>query len=103
MGEPRNEKICAIFAVRYATEKRHISHVNARIHTGGEYEPLRSFTKSEILAKLDSGWMVITMTKGGKDYIYSADVTDYTINGKRYIKTVPNDTEEDNLGELPTF
>jgi hypothetical protein len=103
MAERRNAKVCFIYAVHYEPEKRHISQVKAQISTGGELEPMKVFTKSEILTKIDSDWIVMTMIKGGVNYVPSADVIAVTINGKRYLKTVANDTEEDNLGELPTF
>ena len=103
MGK-RPEKISCIYAVHYDEDTRHISQVKARINpASGTLEPLRVYTKSEILNQIDTGFYVVTMVKGGVDHVVGAEVMAYTINGKRYLKTVANDTEEDNLGELPTF
>ena len=100
----RNQTICFIYAVHFdETNGRHISQVKARDAIEGKIEPMRILSKSEVLKKLDSGFDVITMVKGGVDYVPGANVLAYTIDKKRYIKTAANDTEEDNLGELPTF
>ena len=103
MAERRNAKVCFIYAVHYNEEKRHISKVKARISTGGDLGPSQVLTKSEVLAKIDADWIVATTVKNDTGGDKLTDVIACTINGKRYIKTVPNDTEEDNLGELPTF
>ena len=98
------QKFSYIYAVRYEKEKRHISQVNARIDPGtGTLESIRFFWKSEILSQIDNGYIVKTMVKSGEDYIEGAKVIACTINGKRFLKTVANDIEEDNLGGLPNF
>ena len=95
-------KYSYILAVRYETERRHISHVKAQ---GGtvfgvlESLPCETLTKSEILSQIDRGDQVYTMVENN----IGAKVIWRKINGTRYLKTVPNDIEEDNLGELPTF
>ena len=103
MAERRNANVCFIYAVHYDTEKRHITKVKGQISTGGTLGPLQVLTKAEILAKIDADWIVATVVKNDEGGDKLTDVIPCTINGKRYIKTVPNDTEEDNLGELPTF
>jgi len=103
MDQPRNKKIGLIFEVSYGTQKTHITKVKARVSEGGPLLPLKIYTKTEILKLYDSGFHFMTAIRGGVDYTIGADVDVFTIKGKRFLKTVPNDREEDNLGELPTF
>ena len=103
MAARRNAKVCFIYAVHYDEEKRHITKVKAQISTGGPWEPMQILTKSKVVEKVDADWIVMTSIKKDNGELAHADVIAPTIKGKRYIKTVPNEIEEDNLGELPTF
>ena len=102
-NQPRNEKLCFIYAVNYATGKKHIAKVKAQVTETAEVPPIKIYTKNDILKLNDSGFRIVTTIKRGTKYGFGADVDVYLLKGVRFLKTEPNDREEDNLGELPTF
>lgn len=87
-----------IVGVRY--NQRHIIS-QVRILQGN-----RLFEKSKRLVILDfaSDYLIKTAFRG-KDgqWHEGAVVQKFVKNGYPYLKTCPNDIEEDNLGELPEF
>lgn len=87
-----------IVGVRY--NPRHIIS-QVRILQGGQL-----FEKSKSLVILDfaSGYLIKTAFRG-KDgqWHEGAAVQKFVKNGYPYLKTCPNDIDEDNLGELPEF
>lgn len=57
------------------------------------------FSVPEVLARLSNDrFYVIDPKDGSKVYVVSAER-----NGRRYIRTKPNDTPDDNLLKLPEF
>ncbi len=93
-----------ITQVSYSEGHKHIDEV--KIFAVGAEEKLISgqlMHREDVISLLDSGKTVITATvKDGKWY-EGADVFKEKINEVEYIKTVKDDTEKDNLGELPPF
>ena len=87
-----------IVGVRY--NPRHIIS-QVRIWQGD-----RLFEKSKVLVLLDfaSGYLIKTAFRGkdGK-WHEGAVVQKFVKNGYAYLKTCPNNIDEDNLGELPEF
>jgi len=95
---------CLIYKVRYAEDKRFISHVEAKVYENGKLTPLEQYTRKEIVTKIEKGYTVKTCIQiAGDNYKDGANVGIYSFNGVEYITTDPNNTEADNLGELPTF
>jgi len=95
---------CLIYAVRYDKERKFISHVKARVDSHGVYVPKKEYTKADIINMINDDFVVQTRVhEYGNSYAIGADVVIQSLNGVDYIKTKPNDTEEDNLGELPIF
>ena len=87
-----------IVGVRY--NQRHIIS-QVRILQGDQ---LREESKEFVLLCFASGYLIKTAFcgKDGKWY-EGAVVQKFVKNGYPYLKTCPNDIEEDNLGELPEF
>ena len=100
-----SEKKCSIYRVCYADGgKARITHVKARVYENQTTTPQTIHTRGYVLEMLDAGFTVKTRIQiAGDDYEDGASVMATTINDKRYIKTIANEIEEDNLGELPTF
>lgn len=61
-------------------------------------------SKKSVLFDLASGYLIKTAFHGKDGRLYEgAAVQKFVKNGCNYLKTCPNDIEEDNLGELPEF
>ena len=97
------EKTCSIYKVRYNDIKTHITHVEAQVCENGTSYRLQKYTRDEIIKMINDGFIVKTRIQEGTDYIDGASVIVWPLNSIVYIKTEPNDTEADNLGNLPTF
>lgn len=87
-----------IVAVRY-DHKHHISRVRL-LQNGHTFDESKIF----VLLGLTSDHLIKTayQTTAG-NYREGAVVTSVTIDGICYLKTEPNQIQEDNLGELPEF
>lgn len=63
-----------------------------------------SWTRQEIVEKLEKKYTFATATEeSDKTYKVGADIIIVEINDVKYIRTDGNETEADNLGELPSF
>ena len=87
-----------ITAVRYHKNRAYVDHV--RMHNNLKQADI---PRSEVISYIDAGMSISTAEKIGESWIKGADVITVTINGVRFIKTEPNDTASDNLGNLPEF
>ena len=97
---------CLIYRVCYGNkEQTHITHVEAHVDDNiGTSHPKKILTRAKVLEMIDDGYSVETVKwLYGDTYEKGAKVIAIPLNGNRYIKTESNETEEDNLGELPTF
>lgn len=92
-----------ITAVRYARNKTHIDTVKARKDLGAKLGQEVEMSRSSVIALIDGGDTFMTVTKSSGKWMKGADVIVLTVGGVRYIKTEPNNTESDNLGNLPEF
>ena len=93
-----------ISAVQYNAAETHIvkvmTHVDNGDSVGSGYEQLRQ----TVIQQIEAGSTYATITKGadGK-WLRGAEVEIVSIDSVKYIKTVPDKTKKDNLGELPRF
>jgi hypothetical protein len=93
-----------ISAVRYNQDGTHIDKVRCHADLGDKVGAAEEISRLTVVSRIDSESTFTTITKGpnGK-YRRGADVRPVTIDGKRYIRTDPDRTKKDNLGELPRF
>ena len=100
------KKACNIYRVRYAQGKRkYISHVEAQIiRDDGSSTGQKELTRNDVIVKINDGYATKTrIREHGDTYKDGASVLVWSVKGVNYLKTEPNDDEEDNLGELPLF
>jgi len=93
-----------ISAVQYDKDHKHI--VKARIHpdNGDTIGSSTDTARSTIVSRIEDGKTFVTITKGDdKKWQKGQPVKIVTINNVKYIKTVENNKECDNLENLPEF
>ena len=93
-----------IVAVRYDLERTHIIAVMAHEFDGETVLPEKEYDRMEVLVALRAGMTVVTAGRDSDDRIcHHADVEKFPREGKLFIRTVGNEHQCDNLGELPEF
>lgn len=92
-----------ITGVRYCTVREHIDLVSG--HDCATASPGTAFmhNRATVLSNLERDITYCTARRVDGDYVRGADVIPMKLGGITYIKTEENDTEADNLGELPEF
>ena len=90
--------------VQYNAADTHIIKVMTHVDNGDTVATGSEVTRETVVSRLGSGSTFMTITKGsdGK-WKQGASITVVTIDGAKYIKTVPDSTKKDNLGSLPRF
>ena len=93
-----------ISAVRYNASGSHIDKVRAHPDNGDSIGSGSDMARSRVVTLLESGWTFCTILKSadGK-WRRGADIRVVIIEGEKFIKTEPDRTKKDNLGELPRF
>ena len=93
-----------ISAVRYNATGSHIDEVRVHVDNGDTVGSGTSKTRDTVISQLSAGTTFATIYKNsdGK-WNLGASVEIVTIEGTKYIKTVPDNTKKDNLGDLPRF
>lgn len=95
-----------IFKVHYDLEEKHIEEVKTyHFNSSGWTTTEVKISRKEVIEKIDNekkNFITITKKSDGtwKD---GAKVITVTINGEQYIKTISNNIEKDNLGELEKY
>ncbi len=93
-----------ISEVRYDSDHTHITMVRVRPDNGDEFGPSEDRRREDVVDEIKKGTSYITIIKNEKgDWTKGQAVIVVEVNGVEYIKTVDNDTESDNLEELPEF
>lgn len=93
-----------ISAVRYDKERKHIQKVKVHEDNGDTFGQPSEETRSAVVSSIESGKTYVTiLTSTDKKWTKGEDVHIVTIEKKKYLRTDANETEEDNLGELPEF
>lgn len=93
-----------ISQVQYDVEETHIVKVLSHIDSGDSIGPGTEVRRQTVVDRIEgrSTYMTITKNADGK-YQKGAAVRVITVDGTKYIKTVPDNTKKDNLGSLPRF
>lgn len=95
-----------IYQVRYNAEHTHIDEVKYRVLTndGKVSGHQGAFRRQEVVSQIETGIIFYTIfDKDEKSWTKGAPVTTVEIKGTKYIKTVRDATEQDNLGNLPEY
>jgi len=93
-----------ISAVKYNADHDHIIKVKTHEDKGDKVGSSYEENRETVVANIKKGktYMTILKNKEGK-WDRGAPVEIIRINGKEFIRTDKNQTESDNLGELPEF
>jgi len=92
-----------ISEVRYNAEHTHIDKVKTHIDTGGGVGKFYEEIRSQVISNLQNHKTYYTIVKKDDGWHRGSKVDIFPVNNKLFIKTSPNQTEDDNLGELPEF
>jgi len=94
----------AVTAVQYNHDETEIKQVER--YEVGESSLLNKTTvgRATVVADIESGSDYTTALKNDNDkWSLGEEIHVLEINGEKYIRTDQNNTEEDNLEDLPTF
>ena len=89
----------------YTSQKpRRIAKMKVLYYDGRNFKPVIQ-TRLQVVSLINnSGFEVYTATLDSKNKLqHGAEVIAYPIDKEWFLKTIPNDTPEDNLGELPSI
>lgn len=90
-----------IYTVRYNKEPKRIASVKTHEDKGDKISSSDlSFTRDEVIQKIKNGVSFCTIYKDKEQWYRGRDVI---VTSNNFIKTEPNEKEEDNLGELPEY
>jgi hypothetical protein len=89
--------------VRYNEKHSHIIKVEAMPDNGDKLGAKTEFTRAGVVAKIEGETTFVTVTQKDGKYSKGENVRIVKINGEKYIRTDQNQTESDNLGELPEY
>ena len=93
-----------ISAVKYNKDHKHIDKVRVHEDKGDSFGAEKIYSRMEVVNAINKSYTFVTIYKGDNDkWKKGQKVFVVTINNKKYIKTVDNDKEEDNLENLPEF
>lgn len=93
-----------ISAVKYDHDHKHIDKVKVHEDKGDSVGEPKIDTRMEVVSVINKGFTFVTIYKNDQgSWNKGQKVFVVTINNKKYIKTVDNEKEEDNLENLPEF
>ncbi len=97
-----------VSAVRYTTSQntRYISHLKVHLDNGESVGTASTMDRDTVIKLLGGGTTFSTIYKKAAtdtNWSLGKKIEVYTLNSKKFIKTVSNNKEEDNLEELPDF
>ncbi len=93
-----------ISAVRYDANREHIVKVKSHVDNGDTIGQPEEKTRITVVSEIEDGKSYTTITKYNESkWNKGQPVTIVVINGRKYIKTVENNKECDNLENLPEF
>lgn len=89
--------------VRYDIHKTHIEELRVMKDLGDKFGVPENWKRTKVIRYLIGGKTFCTVVKGNDGWKKGSNIIKTGINGKNYIKTQRDSTEEDNLGKMPTF
>lgn len=90
-----------ITGVRFQDDKKYILSVEVRPDLGDKIGFTEDWKRLNVVDSIENGKTFVTAFRNGSEWRKGEDVHVVTINGTKYIRTDKNNTEKDNLGELP--
>lgn len=92
-----------ISAVRYNADDSHITHVRVHQDLGTTVGSPSAETRQAVIDSIDAGRSFKTIYNQNGQWSRGEDVHVVPVNGVRYIRTDPDRTPDDNLGNLSRF
>ncbi|WP_026841213.1 DUF3892 domain-containing protein [Citrifermentans bremense] len=93
-----------ISAVRYNQQHTHIDQVKVHVDTGEVINSASIWLRADVVKALEKGNTFVTILKNAEGkWVKGQTVYVITVKGVKYIKTVDNGKEADNLENLPEF
>jgi len=97
-----------VSAVRYTTSQntKYISHLRLHVDNGDSVGHASVSDRENVVKLLENGVTFSTVYKkdpDNTDWNLGKKIEVYNLNRKKFVKTISNDKEEDNLEELPEF
>lgn len=92
-----------ISAVRYNQARSHIDYVKVHEIIDNTVNNPETWSRNDVVSKLESKYSFITILKTSTGWNAGEDVHVIIVNGRKYIRTDRNNTESDNLKDLPEF
>jgi hypothetical protein len=93
-----------IYAVRFNVRRTHIDRVRAMPDNGESFGSSVEMARTDVISAIKREVTFVTIIKGTDDkWKLGSKVFIVIINGTEYIKTVNDNTAQDNLDNLPEF
>lgn len=92
-----------ISEVSYDRNRKHIERLKVHIDDGETMGNSQIWLRSEVVSSLENEESFVTITKSDGKWHRGANVQIIERNGVKYLKTVADNTEKDNLGDLSEF
>jgi len=93
-----------IHSVKYNASHTHIDRVRAMPDNGDNFGDTCELTREEVVSHIKNGVTFITIIKNSEGkWSKGQPVHIINVNGTEYIKTEDNNSEADNLENLPEF
>lgn len=92
-----------ISAVSYDKDHEHIERVEIRKDNGDKFGQAEIHPRQNIIKAIEAGTTFVTIVNDGQNWNKGSEVFVITVNGRKFIKTKSDNTEADNLENLPEF
>ena len=93
-----------ISKVRYDVDHEYIDQVKVHVDKGDNLSSATTEKRSWVVDKIESGKTFITVTTNKEgDFLKGQEIHIIKVNGKKFLRTDQNSTENDNLENLPEF
>lgn len=95
----------AITAVRYNNDETRIDQVKRREVEPEALTSAEKVDRSTVVADIEAGneYTTAIWNEDSENWSLGDEIHVLEVNGGKFIRTDQNETEEDNLGDLPTF
>jgi hypothetical protein len=92
-----------ISKVKYDDKHKHIVEVKRLKDLGENFGPEESWSRVSVINDINNNITYTTIVMKDNKWTKGAKVIVEAVNGYYYIKTVPDNTETDNLGNLEEY
>lgn len=92
-----------IYEVSYNSEGTHIEKVKLYDYRDGTLKSPSIWSRTDVVSSLENGINFKTIVRVNNEWNWGEDVRIVVVNKTKFIRTDSNNTESDNLGNLPEF